>query len=374
MKTKTILFISITIFILFVIYRINVYFALGLDTFVVNLLPNKKLPSEFVNYKNLSEVRTFGNHDIKLLQKGEKYCYTFQIVPISDEEIMVKVITKTESYNHVGGNSGYNYWNTLFKIDAFGKVLDTMNFKTSTSNQSEFGETVLLNKQIVNKALLYYQTWPTDGNKAKKDFIAINKNLKWTAEKVSQYYYDTIVPNCIYLEPFYAWRDKSIPTNNRSSLIYFANKQWYILYGIDSDISDDAQRKSLNEHKELTNENVLRDIPIDKITVKYFQKVEYRSNMMGRTQSSDVYTYYYWNGVAYINIPFENDTLKFKREDISLQGYSTEEQTIYSPENSKKEMENSLNKEYNFYSNPNLKFTLLIDDENKNLYIIKKIK
>ena len=121
----------VTIAVLFIIYQINVSLALGLDTFVINLFPRKKLPSEFAAYKNLSEVKKFGNHDVSLFQKGAEYCYTFQILEIANDKIMVKVITKSEPYDHGGGNTGDNYSNTLFKMDSFGKVLDTINFKTS---------------------------------------------------------------------------------------------------------------------------------------------------------------------------------------------------------------------------------------------------
>lgn len=365
----------VTIVVLFLVYKINVVLALGIDTFFINLFPRTKLPSEFVDYKNLSEVKKFGSHDITLLHKGGAYNFNFQVLSISNDEIMVKAITKTEPYDHGGGNTGNNFSNTLFKLDSSGKVLDTINFKTSTSNQSEFGEIVLLNKQIVNKALLYYQTWPTDGNKEKKSFIAINKDLTWSAEKLSQYYYDTVVPNCIYLETFLAWRDTSIPVNKRESIMYFANNQWYVLYGVGSNIDNDARNISLNNNKKIINENLLEDIPDDKIKVKYYQKTKYNSNMAGQTQSNSPYTYYYWEGIAYIDIPFANDTLHFKKEDIYLDDYSNKEKSIYDTKSdNKQEMENSVKEKYSYYSNPNLKFTLISDNDSKSLYIIKKNK
>lgn len=375
MKQKTITYSLVTIVVLFIIYQINVSLALGLDTFVINLFPRKKLPSEFVTYKNLSEVKKFGNHDISIFQKGAEYCYTFQILEISSDKIIVKVITKSQPYDHGGGNTGSNYSNTLFKMDSFGKVLDTIGFKTSSSDQSEFGEIVLLNKQIVNKALLYYQTWPADGNKTKKAFVPVNKDLTWSAEKLSKYYYDTIVPNCIYLESFYSWGDHSIPSDKRESIIYYANNQWYVVYGAGEDIYNNARDLSSKQHKKIDNENVFHDIPNDKIKIKYYQKLEYNSNMAGQTQSNSPYTYYYWDGIAYVNIPFAKDTLKFKKEDIFLDDYSNKEKSIYSTtKDNWTEMENAVKKKYNYYSNPNLKFTLISDDESKNLYIVQKTK
>ncbi|MFQ6600944.1 hypothetical protein [Flavobacterium sp. C3NV] len=373
MKKKTIKYSIATIIILFLVYQINVGLALGIDTFFINLFPRTKLPSELVDYKNLSEVKKFGNHDITLFHKGGAYNFNFQVLSISNDKIMVKVITKTEAFDHGGGNSGSNFSNTLFKLDSFGKVLDTTTFKTSSSDQSEFGDIVLLNKQIVNKAFLYYQTWPADGNKAKQAFIAINKDLTWTTERLSKYYYDTIVPNSIYLEPFYAWRDDSIPVDKRESIVYFANNQWYVLYGVGSEISKNARIQSNDHNKKIINENLLSDIPNDKIKIKYYQKLKYESNMAGQTQSNSPYTYYYWQGIAYINIAFEKDTLKFKKEDVYLDDYDNKERSIYdSTSDNKQKMENSVKEKYSYYFNPNLKFTIISDNETKNLYLVKK--
>lgn len=377
MKKKTIKYSIATIIILFLVYQINVGLALGIDTFFINLFPRTKLPSELVGYKNLSEVKKFGNHDITLFGKSKGYYpnIDFQILEISKGEIILKVITKTEPYDHGGGNKGDNFLNTVFKMDSHGNISDTLNYKTSSSNQSKFGDVVLLNKQIVNKDLLYYQTWPTDGNKAKKTFIPVNKDLTWDTEKLSKYYHDTILPNCIYLDNFYAWRDKSIPVDKRSSIIYFTNNQWYVLYGVESKISDNAQKQSFNQNKKVTNENALGKIPNDKILFKYFQKLDYNSNVMGRTQANDSYTYYYWNGIAFINILFANDTLKFKKEDIFIDDYDTEEKSIYDTVKDKqKELEKSLKSEYGFYTHPDLQFTLIQDKKDNSLYLIKKTK
>lgn len=377
MKKKTIKYSIATIIILFLVYQINVGLALGIDAFFINLFPRTKLPSELVDYKNLSEVKKFGNHDITLFGKSKGYYpnINFQILEISKGEIILKVTTKTEPYDHGGGNKGDNFLNTVFKMNSHGNISDTLNYKTSSSNQSEFGDVVLLNKQIVNKDLLYYQTWPTDGNKAKKPFIPVNKDLTWDAEKLSKYYHDTILPNCIYLDNFYAWRDKSIPVDKRSSIIYFTNNQWYVLYGVESKISDDAQKQSFNQNKKVTNENALGKIPNDKILFKYFQKLDYNSNVMGRTQANDTYTYYYWNGIAFINILFANDTLKFKKEDIFIDDYDTEEKSIYDTVKDKqKELEKSLKSEYGFYTNPDLQFTLIQNKKDNSLYLIKKTK
>jgi len=377
MKKKTIKYSIATIIILFLVYQINVGLALGIDTFFINLFPRTKLPSELVDYKKLSEVKKFGNHDITLFGKSKGYYpnINFQILEISKGEIILKVTTKTEPYDHGGGNKGDNFLNTVFKMNSHGNISDTLNYKTSSSNQSEFGDVVLLNKQIVNKDLLYYQTWPTDGNKAKKPFIPVNKDLTWDAEKLSKYYHDTILPNCIYLDNFYAWRDKSIPVDKRSSIIYFTNNQWYVLYGVESKISDDAQKQSFNQNKKVTNENALGKIPNDKILFKYFQKLDYNSNVMGRTQANDTYTYYYWNGIAFINILFANDTLKFKKEDIFIDDYDTEEKSIYDTVKDKqKELEKSLKSEYGFYTNPDLQFTLIQNKKDNSLYLIKKTK
>jgi|GEM_PF-5206126 len=377
MKRKTIKYSIATLITLFLIYQANVGFALGIDTFLINRLPSKKLPSQFFNYKKLSEIKNFSNHSIVLFHQSEKhnansYC---QVLAISKEKIILKLITKTEPYDHGGGNTGDNFRNTVFKMDSSGNILDTINYKTSSSNQSEFGNIVLLNKQIVNKDLLYYQTWPTDGNKAKKAFIPVNKDLKWDAEKLSKYYHDTILPNCIYLDNFYAWRDESIPVDNRSSIIYYMNNQWYVLYGVESKISNDAQKQSFNQNKKIIDENAFDEIPNDKILFKYFQKLDYNSNVMGRTQANDTYTYYYWNGIAYINIPFANDTLKFKKEDVFIPDYDTREKSIYDTiKDKQKELEKSLKSEYWFYTNPNLEFSLINDKKGNSLYLIKKTK
>ena len=377
MKKKTIKYSIITAIVLFLIYKLNVSLALGMDTFLINSLPSKELPSKYKEYKNLHEVNNFSNHKIILFGKSKGYYpnIDFQILEISKGEIILKLITKTEPYDHGGGNKGDDFLNTVFKMDSYGNISDTLNYKTSSSNQSEFGDVVLLNKQIVNKDLLYYQTWPTDGNKAKKAFIPINKDLTWDAEKLSKYYHDTVLPNCIYLDNFYAWRDKSIPVDKRSSIIYFANNQWYILYGVESKISDDAQKQSFNQNKKVANENALGKIPNDKILFKYFQKLDYNSNVMGRTQANDTYTYYYWNGIAYIDIPFANDTLKFKKEDVFMDDYDTKEKSIYDTVKDKqKELEKSLKSEYGFYTNTDLQFTLLQDKKDNSLYLIKKTK
>lgn len=374
MKQKTIKYSFAVVIILFLVYQINDKLALGLDTLFINLLPHKKLPSEFVNYKNLSEVKNFGNHHLQLLHKSEGYNSDFQAQVISNEEIIVKVITKTEHYDHGAGNNGDNLFNTIFKINSFGKVLDTISFKTSTSNQSEFGETVLLNKQIVNTALLYYQTWPTDGDKTKKNFISINKDLKWSAEKLSQYYYEDIIPNAIYLQSFIAWRDQTIPADKRLSIIYFAKNQWHILYGVDSDIFYGTKTQNQNPTNRIVSKNVFDAIPADKIIFKYFEKLDYHSILIGQTQSNSPYTSYYWDGVAYINIPFANDTLKFKRENIFIDNYGTNENSEKTKEQKSMETENELRNKYSFYSNPNLKFSLFYDDESKNLYIVQKVK
>lgn len=374
MKQKTILYSFAVIIALFLVYQVNIKLALGIDTFFINLLPHKKLHVEFVSYKNLSEVENFGNHHLKLIHKSEGYNSDFQAQVISNEKIILKVITKTERYDHGGGHNGNNFYNTVFKIDAFGKVLDTTNFKTSTSNQSEFGETVLLNKQIVNKALLYYQTWPTDGDKTKKAFIPVNKDLKWSGEKLSQYYNKNIIPNAIYLESFLAWRDKTIPANKRQSIIYFAKNQWYILYGVDSDIFYDTKTQNQSPIKKIVSENVFDAIPATKMIFKYFQKLDYHSILIGQTHANTPYTHYYWDGIAYINIPFKNDTLKFKREEIFINDYNTNKNSQKTKKQRSIETENELRKKYSFYSNSNLKFSLLYDDESKNLYMIKKAK
>ncbi|WP_428230160.1 hypothetical protein [Flavobacterium sp.] len=377
MKQKSMIyFLSIAI-ILFLVYTANVSLALGLDTFFINLLPKKEVPKEFANYKKLSEIKNFSNHTIVLFHKGEKYnpnSYC-QVLAISKEKIILKVITKTEPYDHGGGNTGDLFFNTLFKMDSLGNISDTLNYKTSSSNQSEFGDIVLLNKQIVNKDLLYYQSWPTDGNKTKKDFIPINKDFTWDTEKLSKYYYDTILPNCTYLDNFYAWRDKSIPVDKRESIMYFTNNQWYVLYGVGSKISNEAQIESAKHNKKVINENAFGKIPDNKILFRYFQKLDYNSNVMGRTESHANYTYYYWDGIAYVNILFANDTLKFKREDVFLDDHDNKAKSIYDTIRDKqKEMEDRLKSEYGFYTNPNLDFTFIHDKKESHLYLVKKIK
>lgn len=375
MKKKPILYCLAIATILFLVYKINVGLALGLDTFLINLLPQKEVPSEFVNYKKISEIKKFRNHTITLFNEDKSYSQNSycQILVISREKIILKFITKIEKYDHGGGNIGNNYFNTVFKMDSFGSILDTINYKTSSSDQSDFGSNMLLNKQIVNKDLLYYQTWPTDGNKTKKDFIPVNKDLTWNAEKISKYYYDTIVRNCVYLENFYVWRDKSIPVNKRSSIIYFINNKWYILYGVDPDISSDIQVQNSKHSKKIIEENAFDEIPDNRVLLKYFQKLKYNSSLAGQTQSNSPYTYYYWDGIAYINILFAKDTLKLKCNDVYLKDYDTQEKSVHhTKEENQKEMQKRLKSEYGFYTNPNLEFTLIYNKDN--LYLIKKTK
>ncbi|WP_281235369.1 hypothetical protein [Flavobacterium gelatinilyticum] len=373
MRQKLTKYSLAAITILFLVYKVNLEFALGIDTFFVNSLPSKKLPAEFLNYKNLSQVKNFSNHDVILFNKNswDYPSSSCLVLEVSKEQIIVKIIDKKEPYDHGGGNTGQNFFNTVFKMDTSGNILDTLNFKTSTSNESDFGDTFLLNKQIVNKDLLFYQTWPTDGNKAKKNFIPVNKDLTWNQEKLLKYYRETILPNCVYLDNFYAWRDSSIPADKKSSVLYFAYNDWYVMYGIPNEIFKDV----LNQKKKIINENLLNKIPSERIVFKHFQKLDYNSNVMGRTQSNDTYTYYYWNAVAYINILFKKDTLKFKKEDVFISDYDTNKKSIYSTvKDTPKELEKSLRLGYAFYTNPFLKFTLIHDKEKGRLYLIKKIE
>lgn len=371
MRQKTIKRCLITVFILFFVFLVNVVLALGLDAYLINLLPQKKLPSKFSNYKKLSETKSFNNHNVALFYKGEGAYQNLntQIFVISKEKIIVKVVAKTESYDHGGGNIGKDFSNIIFKLDSFGSILDKITFKTSISSQSDYGNVLLLNKQMVNIDLLHYQTWPTDGNKTKKHFIAVNKDLTWDTKKTTKYFHDKILPNYTYLAPFYAWRDQSIPTDRKQSLIYFINNQWHILYGVDKDTYRDYDLTNLK----INNENIFGKIPNNKLDFKYFQKVSYNSEMAGQTQGNSPYTYYYWKGIGYINVLFEKDTLRLKKENTYLDSYDT--QKVFSQRSSKenlKETENALREQYGFYSNPYLKFALISNDENNNLYIIKK--
>lgn len=362
--------------ILYFIYKINVYLALGIDTYAINLFPRKELPHEFDDYKNLSEINDLGNYAISLFAKDEKDYLTryVQIIEISKENTILKAITKTERFDNGGGNSGNNFSNTVFKFDSFGNILDTINYKTSSSNQSEFGNTVLLNKQIVNKELLYYQTWPTDGDKVKKDFIPLNKDFSWNTEEISKYYYNTIVPNSAYLEHFSAWRDSTIHYTKRQSVLFLLDNKWYILYGVSNEITDDIRKRSVDDDKKIKYENLFTDIPSENIVFKYFHKLEYCSNMAGKTQSNSPYTYYYWNGNAYLDIIFNGETLKVKQEDISLDDYDTKEPSIYDKiEDKRIKMETDAKKKYSFYTHTNLKFAFISDDEH-NLYLIKNKK
>lgn len=375
MINKRMLYLFLISFLIYVVvYSINSYLALGIDTYFINLLPKDELPKEYQEYKKLSEIEKFGAHTITTFHVCDTFyaTSTYEILEISKDNIVLKIKKQIDKFDHGGGNSGDIYLNQLFKFDPFGNVLDTFEYKTSSSNQSEFGDIILINKQIVNRDLLYYLTWPTDADTTKKEFTPINKELLWDDEKMDNYYEQHIAPNSIYVASFYAWRDKQIRTEKRQSLIYFADNEWFVVYGVTKNTNEKVRKLTSNNQKEIKNKNMFGDIPADKVTFNYFHKLEYCSNMMGRTQSNDVYTYYYWNGIGYLSVVFENDILKLQQESAWLDDYDTQENSKNNAESNQTKMKEASIKKYGYYSNANLKFALISDDENHNLYLVKK--
>jgi len=361
---KTIMYISIALlFILIIAYNYA-----GFDTYLVTLFKKEKTPKEYVEYKNLSEIKDFGlHHTVDLIAQGQEFSPSLRLYEISENEIILHSFTEMKPFDNGGGDSGDNYTNLLTKIDAKGNVVDTLSFKSSSSNQSEFGNPVVANKQVINMEMAYYQTWPTDGDKTKKKFVMVNKDFAWSDEKITSYY-SSIAFDSKYLQNLYYYLDNSVPYDKRKCKVFFRNEEWYILFGVTDEIKEDSyNRKPVDSDAiGISNTNAV-------LKFKHFQKIKYNSYLVGSHNGSDTYKWYHWDGTAYFNLKMANDTLKFKKEEVTLDDYDTKTKFKNDVVLSKEQKLQNLTKEFSVYKNPNMDFVLLHSNvRSRDLFIVKR--
>jgi hypothetical protein len=365
MKNKTKVYIVIIVLGLFVAYKYA-----GLDVAKNNILPKEKLPKEFVSYQNLSQIKSFDNHTVETLIKSVGYLGSFEIFEVPENKIVLRVITDSYNIDHGGSYDEDIFTNSLLKLDETGTVIDTVSYKTSSSNQSDFGNMNFINNQLVNKDLLYYYKGsPFERNKTKIEFIPINKNLVWDDEQIIAYL-NSIANHCKYMESYYSWRDHSIPAEKRNSITFLLNNKWYVLFGMTGDFYEYSIMKTFKVNNKSSSDAVpFHQFPNNNIKLRYYQKLKYVSNVMGSHNGSDSYVYYFWYGTAFFNCIAEKDTLKFKKEDVYLNEYDTKRKSIYDTIKDEQKKIRELAEPYKFYTNSNIKFSLILD--NKDLYIIK---
>jgi hypothetical protein len=368
MKNKNKIYLVIIVLGLFVAYKYA-----GLNVVKNNILPKEKLPKEFVSYQNLSQIKSFNNHTVEPLIKSLFYKRSFEIFEVPENKIVVRVITDSHNIDHGGGYDEDIFTNTLLKLDKTGSVIDTISYKTSSSNQSDLGNMDLINNQLVNQDLLYYYKGsPFERNKTKIDFIPINKNLVWDNDKITTYL-DSIANHCKYMQSYYCWRDRSIPYDKRSSITFLMNNKWYVLYGTNDHFDEYSIKETFKVNNESSSDAIpFYHFPNNKVKFRYYQKVKYGSNVMGSHNGSESYVYYFWYGTAFFNCIIGKDTLKFKKEKVYLSDYDTSNKSIYDTIEDKQKILRELAKPYDFYTNSNIKFSLIL--YNTDLYIIKNKK
>lgn len=353
--------------ILILIFLIAYRYA-GLDVFLISVFTKEKTPKEYAAYKNLSQIKDFGSHHtVALISKAQAFSPRLQLYEISDSCILIHAVTAMKHFDNGAGDSGDNYTNVLKKIDAKGNVIDTLHFKSSSSNQSEFGNPVVANKQLVNMEKAYYQTWPTDGDKTKKKFVMVNKDFAWSDEKIASYY-SNIAFDAKYLQNLYYYLDDSVPYDKRKCKVFFRNNEWHILFGLTDEIKDDSYNR-----KPVKSESVAISENDGAIKFRYFQKTSYESYLMGSHNGSGTYKTYYWKGTAYFDLKMANDTLHFKKEDVTLEDYDTRKKFKKDIVLTKEQKLQNLAKEISVYKNPNMDFVLLQEDlRSDNLYVAKR--
>jgi hypothetical protein len=328
------------------------YKLFDLEVWWNNFSEKKRLPIEYKNYKLFEQIKQFGKHTITLAfesnvkNNGGALDKNIEHYLTENNEMIIQTTTQISADSLL-----YHF----YKLDKQAKVIDSTSFLYSYLNKDSTGADVLFKGYIINKALHYYTTWPTDGNKNRIYFIPINKNLAWRNEKINSYY-DSIKQNYQYLDELEEWESISPEENKmRTRKVYLLGKIWYILYG------NNLKSGDINSLNRIGNENnvfkaydteAMASMPIvhNNFTLNYFHKVKYVKYETINYGSYD----YYWEGVAYYNLIIGSDTLKFKANQKWYEDKKIDDFKL----------------DYGFYENKNLNYALFTNNSKK-LCIIK---
>lgn len=314
----------------------------------------EKLPAEYADYKVIDEIKDIGNYTVE----------KFDIQPNSTVEHSINARTHNVIIAITTEIDDRTRLRTFYKLDRSGTVIDTYQFTRSLLIKDHTGDEEMVGGAfLVNKEKAYTTTWPLDGDTTQKPFIAVNKDLAWSAEKVDAFYKE-VVKNSARLDDVVVWEKVSAQENKkRVSKVYYLNStgKWYVLYG--NSLTSDYSGKSLSTTNTLF-ENFTRDErffrrykPPGNISIPYFERQSYEK--FCAADQVGCHTVYLWSGKGYYQVALNNGLLKFKSQG-----------SLSHTDGKEFPAKESLLVDFAYYTNPNLNYSLF--SANEALYLIKE--
>ncbi|UXL37059.1 hypothetical protein N7D90_15875 [Pseudomonas fragi] len=325
------------------------------------LAPKDKLPVEFSNYQYIDDISVFeGGYVIERFKYSAPGRMRYSINK-SKDNVIIEVVSSIDDQTRKF---------SFYKLSALGCIIGEHNFIQSTLVARRSGTEELVGASfLVNKVNSYYTTWPVDGDRQRKPFVPINKDLAWSAEKVDAYY-AAILEKAARVDSFIEFEAVSVKENKaRTRVVYYLNStgRWYVLFG-------DSLRGGYTGKGLHSGENIIfKDFgsgvhlneeysPPANITIPYFQKTDYRKTVSaggGSTNSASSVSYHL-DGIGYFQVVVNGSVLKFKNKGV-LSRREGGSHVFPSKE--------SLLSGFSYYTSPSLKYSLLL--VNDMLYVIR---
>lgn len=318
----------------------------------------EKLPAEFADYKDITNITGFGNYTLE----------KFKVPPSSTVEHSLNKANNTVIIKATTTLNDHTKQYFFYKLDTSGKIVDTYQFTRNLLIAESTGDEQLVDGVfLVNKEKTYYTTWPLNGDRTRKPLVPLNKDLAWSPEKLDEFYAD-LVKKSTRLDQFAVYEAIS-PTENKRRVrkVFYLNStgKWYVLYG--NTLESDYTGKQLPTFNTLftnftdTERAFGRYVPPANISIAYFEKITYKKfESSGGSNNNAAHMNYLWQGMGYYHVDVGTGTLKFKNQGtLSRTDFKGED---FPPKE-------SLLADFAYYSNPHLSYALF--SANETLYLIK---
>ncbi|OXE95044.1 hypothetical protein, partial [Flavobacterium araucananum] len=147
----------------------------------ISKIEQPKLNKEYSNFKNLSEIVTSKNYEIKLLIDGNKNEFNGSLSKpyflSNKKEVIINAIISKEE-----GNNERIKFIRIYKINKYGKIIDTID----GMNESDVNYVRFPSGYITNFNSTKIVTWIFDSNKMEQNHSDLKPEKDWTIDVLSE--------------------------------------------------------------------------------------------------------------------------------------------------------------------------------------------